>query len=105
MALYYRCPDSPKPFGGIRVIYRHVDILNKHGIEAFVLHDRAPFRCTWFENETAIAYVYRATSPPSPRARVLERVRRRSHVPHPSPTSGSSPPLDAGDVLVIPEVM
>jgi hypothetical protein len=50
MAIYYRCPDKDYPVGGIRVIYSHVDILNRNGFPAFVLHHYHPFRCTWFEN-------------------------------------------------------
>lgn len=54
--IYYVCPDRNHPSGGIRVIYRHVDILNSNGIEASVLHSKRGFRCTWFENQTRIAY-------------------------------------------------
>lgn len=60
-AIYFLTPDYPLPSGGIRVIYRHVDILNAAGIPAFVLHRRPGFRCTWFENETRIAYLARTT--------------------------------------------
>ncbi|NVN92408.1 MAG: glycosyltransferase [Desulfuromonadales bacterium] len=41
----------------MKVIYEHVDILNKHGYEAYVLHETEGFRCSWFENSTKIAYV------------------------------------------------
>lgn len=54
--IFYLCPDNNKPVGGIKQIYRHVDILNKNGFCAFVLHNSLGFRCTWFENKTAIAY-------------------------------------------------
>jgi len=54
--VYFLTPDYPKPAGGIKVIYRHVDILNHAGIRAFVLHQKTGFRCTWFENSTQIAY-------------------------------------------------
>lgn len=56
MTVYYVAPDSDEPSGGMRVIYRHVDILNRSGIPAAVLHRRRGFRCTWFENNTAVAY-------------------------------------------------
>ncbi|WP_428425580.1 glycosyltransferase [Pararhizobium sp.] len=52
--ILFLTPDYNVPSGGIRVIYRHVDILNDAGISAFVLHQRAGFRCTWFENTTSI---------------------------------------------------
>ncbi len=53
--VYFCAPDFDVPSGGVRVIYRHVDLLNQEGIPAFVLHRRADFRCTWFENETRVA--------------------------------------------------
>lgn len=55
--IYFLTPDYQVPSGGILVIYRHVDILNKAGINAVVLHQRAGFRCDWFENQTPICYV------------------------------------------------
>jgi len=35
-------------------MYRHVDILNKAGIPASVVHDIPNFRCDWFENSTKV---------------------------------------------------
>jgi hypothetical protein len=54
VAIYYLCPDHDTPSGGIRGIYRHVDALCRNGLEAFVVHERPGFRCTWFESETPI---------------------------------------------------
>jgi glycosyltransferase involved in cell wall biosynthesis len=54
MRLLYLCPDYGSPSGGIRVIYRHVDVLRRNGYEAFVVHERQGFRCRWFDNETPI---------------------------------------------------
>jgi glycosyltransferase involved in cell wall biosynthesis len=51
---YFLCPDYDVPSGGIRVIYRFVDILNSAGISAAVVHRSGKFRCTWFENETVV---------------------------------------------------
>ena len=51
---YFFCPDDDRPFGGIRVIYRFVDILNSQGFKAAVAHRSAGFRCTWFTNRTRI---------------------------------------------------
>jgi hypothetical protein len=53
--VYFLTPDFDRPSGGIRVIYRHVDILNAAGIPAAVLHQEAKFRATWFPNQTRIA--------------------------------------------------
>jgi hypothetical protein len=53
--VYFCAPDFDVPSGGVRVVYRHVDILNEAGIPAAVLHRRSGFRCTWFENQTRVA--------------------------------------------------
>lgn len=54
--VYFCAPDYDVACGGIRVAYRHVDILNQAGIRAAVLHHRPGFRCTWFQNQTRIAW-------------------------------------------------
>jgi len=51
---YFVCPDYDVASGGVRVIYRFVDILNSSGIKAVVVHKSGRFRCTWFENDTVI---------------------------------------------------
>jgi glycosyltransferase involved in cell wall biosynthesis len=53
--VYFCTPDYDFPSGGVRVIYRHVDLLNQVGIPAFVLHRDPKFRCSWFDNTTRIA--------------------------------------------------
>jgi GT2 family glycosyltransferase/glycosyltransferase involved in cell wall biosynthesis/Flp pilus assembly protein TadD len=58
--VYYLCPDDDAPSGGIRVIYRHVDVLNDAGVPAAVLHSAPGFRCTWFEHATRIEYAGQA---------------------------------------------
>ncbi len=50
----YLCPHDDRPIGGIRAIYRHVDILNDAGINAAVIHSLKGFSCTWFEHETRV---------------------------------------------------
>jgi hypothetical protein len=56
-SVYYVAPDNnTRAIGGIRVIYRHVDVLTDLGFRAAVMHERPGFRCTWFENKTPIAY-------------------------------------------------
>jgi glycosyltransferase involved in cell wall biosynthesis len=50
--IYYLTRDYDVPSGGIRTIYRHVDVLNEAGIPAAVLHQRRGFRCTWFSHRT-----------------------------------------------------
>ncbi len=39
--IYYLCGgESDHPTGGIRVMYRHVDILNEAGVPAYIVHRR-----------------------------------------------------------------
>jgi Glycosyl transferases group 1 len=52
--VYFCAADYDVPAGGMRVVYRHVDILNDAGIPAAVLHHRGSFRCSWFENQTRV---------------------------------------------------
>ncbi len=54
--VFFLCPDNNSAVGGIKKIYDNVDILNKNGIEAYVVHSKAGFRCTWFENTTRVVY-------------------------------------------------
>ena len=52
--IYYLAPDENRPSGGLRVIYRHVDLLNTLGVPAAVVHHRVGFRCSWFDNATRV---------------------------------------------------
>jgi glycosyltransferase involved in cell wall biosynthesis len=52
--VYYLCPDHAAPSGGVRAIYRHVDILNAAGRPAAVLHHSEGFSCKWFEHSTRV---------------------------------------------------
>jgi hypothetical protein len=49
--------ESNEPVGGLKVLYRHVDILNRNGLTASVIHRTPGFRHTWFENHTSISYL------------------------------------------------
>jgi Glycosyl transferases group 1 len=54
--IYFCTPDTARPSGGVRAIYRAVDLLNDAGMDAAVLHTRAGFRCTWFGNTTRVQH-------------------------------------------------
>ena len=54
--IYCICPDESNAVGGIRKIYRHVDVLNRNGYPARVMHTKRGFRCTWFQNDTPVVY-------------------------------------------------
>jgi hypothetical protein len=50
------CPEWPTPSGGVRKIYRHVDVLNANGIRAAVVHQQRGYRMPWFQNQTAVVF-------------------------------------------------
>jgi len=54
--LYFFTPDLPKPLGGVKQIYRHVDVLNANGFDAWVVHRKKGFKVTWFEHRTRVMY-------------------------------------------------
>ena len=56
--LLFICEDINSPTGGIKQIYRQVDVLNSNGFNAFVLHRNYGFKCTWFKNQTQVLYYY-----------------------------------------------
>jgi glycosyltransferase involved in cell wall biosynthesis len=51
---WFICPDFNHPSGGIRKLYRSVDILNEAGFQAAIMHKRPGFRCTWFNHRTRV---------------------------------------------------
>jgi hypothetical protein len=53
---YFVAPDLTRPSGGVRTIYRFVDLLNDAGLSAAVVHARKGFRCRWFENDTPVVH-------------------------------------------------
>lgn len=42
--IYYFCPDMEVKSAGIRLLYRHVQLLQRNGIPAFILHHQEGFR-------------------------------------------------------------
>ena len=52
--IFYFCYDHQRPSGGQKQMYRHIDILNRDGYQAFALHVQKGFRLTWFDNETRV---------------------------------------------------
>jgi hypothetical protein len=54
--LYFFTPDLPHVLGGVRQTYRHVDVLNANGFDAWVVHRKKGFRVKWFEHETRVMY-------------------------------------------------
>ncbi|HYF26257.1 MAG TPA: glycosyltransferase [Baekduia sp.] len=56
MRLWFVCPDTDVPSGGVRVIHRCVEHLRAAGREAWVVHEQPGFRPTWFTSAAPIAY-------------------------------------------------
>ena len=54
--IYFYCPDFVPPSGGIQKMYLQVDVLNRNGFPAAIVHTQAGFRCNWFNNQTRILY-------------------------------------------------
>jgi glycosyltransferase involved in cell wall biosynthesis len=52
--IFYFAYDHQRPTGGQKSVYRHVDILRKHGMEAFILHLTPKFRLQWFLNNAPV---------------------------------------------------
>lgn len=57
---YVICPDDNTTCGGVKQLYRHVDILRDNGVDATILHQRKGFRCTFFPNKTKITNMQQA---------------------------------------------
>lgn len=55
--IYYWSPDYSTPVGGVKILYRDVDILNQNGFHACILHQHKGFRCDWFENNTPVTSI------------------------------------------------
>ncbi len=43
--------------GGVRMLYRHVDILNANGFDAAIVHFAAGFKINWFEHSTRVLHM------------------------------------------------
>jgi len=102
MTIYYLCPEHKNPVGGVRVIYRHVDILNSHGIPAYVVHSTRGFRVDWFENKTPIVY-WRNNRIDRLAARLKRRLDTDAVIELPI-SGGSAARIHAADILVVPEM-
>jgi hypothetical protein len=60
VAIYYYCPRSEKPAGGVKQIYRHVEALADAGIEAYVLTESLRKVQGWFESTAPMALIENA---------------------------------------------
>lgn len=55
--ILYANLDSDVPVGGVKVIYRHVELLRELGHDAHVMHFSPDFRrCTWFDSSAPVLH-------------------------------------------------
>ena len=59
--IFVLCTNDPRPVGGYKVLYRHVDVLNALSIPLTILHTSPGFRCSWFANSTAVTDTFSLT--------------------------------------------
>ena len=55
-SIYFFCPDLAHVLGGIKQTYRHVDVLNANGFDAWIVHRQKGFKIRWFEHDTRVMY-------------------------------------------------
>jgi hypothetical protein len=56
MRIIFLCPSDDTPTGGVKVIYRHCEILNALGVDCVVMHPfDHDFRCSWFPHAARFA--------------------------------------------------
>ncbi len=48
--------DDNTPTGGIKVIYKHSELLRQIGYDAYIMHFKEGFRCDWFNNSASVIY-------------------------------------------------
>ncbi len=65
MNIFVLCPDTDEPIGGVKILYKYVDALNRNGFDSFICHYNDGFRCSWFENDTRLRYIGEITHDPS----------------------------------------
>ncbi|WP_295231271.1 glycosyltransferase [uncultured Chryseobacterium sp.] len=54
--LYFICPNNKFASGGVKQIYRQVQILNSNGFNAYILHKKIGKRDKWFNIHVPILY-------------------------------------------------
>jgi len=53
--IIYGSPPSSEPSGGVKVIYKHVEVLNSLGVESYVWLPANPdFDCNWFDQKAPL---------------------------------------------------
>jgi hypothetical protein len=55
-AIYFVLKDSDNPSWGVATIYHFSRMLSKKGFESYVLHEKKPFRLSWFDENPRVRY-------------------------------------------------
>ena len=63
--LFVCYPDTNQPIGGVKQIYRQVELLHGAGYDAYVLQEQPGFRVDWFLSDAPVIDLeaYKASSP------------------------------------------
>jgi hypothetical protein len=69
--IFYHCPRSATPSGGVLTIYRHVEALVRQGFAAFVLHRRQGAPMRWFDSAAPVATLDSGIAPRPPDVLVI----------------------------------
>ena len=104
--IFFVCPDHQKPAGGIKQIYRQVEVLNHNHIKAYVLHGKKPFKIKWFKNNVPVLWDHRVSDLNKKKTRQKSKVILSSIIKLPkiiinSPKSKVQ--FSNDDIIVLPE--
>lgn len=104
--LLFICPDNNKPAGGVKQIYRQVDVLNAHGYDAQIVHGIKNFKVNWFENSTKVLWnpevaALASYSPKSLKKRLKESLKKTVEPQSNSKTKKLV--VNDDDIFVFPE--
>ena len=63
--LFVCYPDTNHPIGGVKQIYRQVELLNRAGWSAYVLQEQPGFKADWFRSDAPVLDLetYKASTP------------------------------------------
>ncbi len=54
--ILYLSHDNPRPSGGVRTLYRHVEILKNAGFDAYIVQHQSGFQPKWFSSDAPVLY-------------------------------------------------
>ena len=65
--LFVCYPDTNHPIGGVKQIYRQVELLHEAGWDAYVLQEKPGFRANWFNSTAPVMDIekYKSSNPSS----------------------------------------